>query len=95
MRRQNTSRMFLVGLTLCAFGSMTESVKGQEAPRVLAQANSPGWITVSWEHTGEDVYYFVIERQNSPYTDNASSVTAGDPLMFAGSSSSNPSNRHS
>jgi hypothetical protein len=59
--------VFLSSLTLLGFGAVPKSVNGQEAPYVLAQANSPGWITVSWEHTGEDVYYFTIERQDSPY----------------------------
>jgi hypothetical protein len=71
MRHNNIILIFLFSLTLFAVGFMTEPVRGQEAPRVLAQANSPGWITVSWEHTGQDVYYFVIERQNAPYTDNS------------------------
>src|SRR5438105_15637957 len=69
--RHNTIMVFLFGLVLLAFGAVTESVNGQEPPRTLVQANSPGWITVSWEHTGEDVYYFVIERQDAPYTDNS------------------------
>ena len=69
--RHKTILVFLFCLTLLAFGTVTESVRGQEAPQVFAQANSPGWITVSWEHTGEGVYYFVIERQDAPYTDNS------------------------
>ena len=61
--RQNTIFVFLFSLTLLAFGSVTESVNGQEAPRTLVQANAPGWITVSWEHTGEDVYYFFFSSK--------------------------------
>jgi hypothetical protein len=71
MRHNNIILIFLFSLTLFAFGFMTEPVRGQEAPRILVQANAPGWITVSWEHTGLDVYYFAIERQNAPYTDNS------------------------
>jgi hypothetical protein len=69
--RHNIIFVFLFSLTLLAFASVTKPVNGQEAPRILVQANAPGWVTVSWEHTGEDVYYFVIERQNAPYTDNS------------------------
>lgn len=69
--RHKTIQLFLFTLTLLAFGSVTESVKGQEPPSVRVQANAPGWITVLWEHTGQDVYYFVIERQDAPYTDSS------------------------
>ncbi len=69
--RHNTISIFLATLTLLMFAAVPESVMGQEAPHMIAQANAPGWITVSWEHTGQDVYYFVIERQNSPYTDSS------------------------
>jgi len=74
--RHNTIFVFLFSLTLLAFASVTKPVNGQEAPRILVQANAPGWVTVSWEHTGQDVYYFVIERQDSPYTDNSVFVIA-------------------
>jgi hypothetical protein len=69
--RHNTIIVFLFGLSLLAFGAVAKSVNGQEAPSVRAGANAPGWITVYWEHTGVDVYYFVIERQDAPYTDNS------------------------
>lgn len=69
--RHKTNLVFLFSLTLLAFGSMTKSANGQEAPGIITQANAPGWITVSWEHTGQDVYYFLIQRQDVPYTDNS------------------------
>ncbi len=69
--RHNIVLTLLSALTLLVFGAITKPVNGQEPPRTLVQANAPGWITVSWEHTGEDVYYFVIERQDAPYTDNS------------------------
>jgi hypothetical protein len=69
--RHSTILVFLFSLTLLAFGSVPKSVNGQEAPSVRAGANAPGWITVYWEHTGQDVYYFVIERQDAPYTENS------------------------
>ena len=69
--QKNIIRAFLFGLALLAIGSAAESAYAQEAPRILAQANAPGWITVSWEHSGQDVYYFAIERQDAPYTDNS------------------------
>lgn len=34
---------------------------------VVAFANAPGLITVTWNHSGDDVYWFVIE-QEAPYT---------------------------
>lgn len=69
--RHNIVLGLLFGVTLLAFASGPESVKGQEPPSVRAGANAPGWITVYWEHTGADVYYFVIERQDPPYIDNS------------------------
>lgn len=40
---------------------------GDEKPiNVFAFPNSPGMITLVWEHSGEDVYHFVVE-QESPY----------------------------
>jgi hypothetical protein len=38
-----------------------------EAASVNAFSNAPGWITVVWEHSGDDVYGFVVERQSAPY----------------------------
>src|SRR5205807_3229428 len=69
--RHNILHVFLFSLALLAFGAVPESVNAQEAPRTLVQANSPGWITVSWEHTGQDVYWFEVHRQISPYTENS------------------------
>jgi hypothetical protein len=41
---------------------------GQEQPiNIVAFPNSPGMITLTWNHSGEDVYWFVVE-QESPYT---------------------------
>jgi hypothetical protein len=62
---------FLFSLILLAFASVTKPVNGQEPPRTLVQVNSPGWVTVSWEHTGEGVYWFEVHRQDPPYTENS------------------------
>jgi len=67
MQRTNKFILFAVLLTL---GSIATSVKGQETPIIDLRANAAGWITVYWEHTGKDVYGFVIERQDAPYTEN-------------------------
>jgi hypothetical protein len=64
------SFMFFCGLALLALGSVATSAQAQEKPIISLRANAPGWITVYWEHTGKDVYYFVIERQDPPYSDN-------------------------
>jgi hypothetical protein len=47
------------------------SAEGGEAPRVVTSPNAPGWITIIWEHSGKDVYWFVVERQGPPYTESA------------------------
>ena len=62
--------MSFCGLVLLALGSGATSAQAQEAPRIDLRANAPGWITVYWEHSGKDVYSFVIERQDPPYSDN-------------------------
>ena len=41
---------------------------GNEQPfNVVAFPNAPGMITLTWDHSGEDVYWFVVE-QETPYT---------------------------
>jgi hypothetical protein len=62
--------VFFCGLVLLVLGLIATSAQAQEAPRIDLRANAPGWITVYWEHTGKDVYSFVIERQDPPYSDN-------------------------
>jgi hypothetical protein len=42
-------------------------VADEQPSNVSAFANAPGMITLTWEHGGEDVYWFVVE-QESPYT---------------------------
>ena len=70
-RMQRTTKfIFFCGLVLLVLGSVAASAQAQEAPRIDLRANAPGWITVYWEHPGKDVYWFVIERQDAPYTDN-------------------------
>jgi hypothetical protein len=34
---------------------------------VVTFANTPGMITLTWDRSGDDVYWFVVE-QESPYT---------------------------
>src|SRR5918999_1774054 len=50
-------------LGLLAFGFASTLVRAQEAPSVMVQPNSPGWVTVSWEHTGKDAEHYVVERE--------------------------------
>lgn len=45
----------------------TVQTHAQEAPSVRSFPNAPGWITIIWEHSGTDVYSFVVERQSPPY----------------------------
>ena len=47
--------------------ALSAQTYGQEAPSVRSFPNAPGWITVVWEHSGTDVYGFVVERQGPPY----------------------------
>lgn len=39
-----------------------------EKPLVELRVNAPGWITVYWEHTGNDVYQFRVQRETPAYT---------------------------
>ena len=43
------------------------AVNAQEKPLTLLSPNAPGWVTVSWEHTGEGVHWFELYRQDPPY----------------------------
>ena len=56
----------VVVVTLLA---LSGQVQGQEAPRVRSFPNAPGWITVIWEHSGNGIHGFVVERQGPPYED--------------------------
>ena len=67
MARATTVLAFLI-FTLLA---LTMQAQAQEAPRVNTFPNAPGWITVLWEHSGDGVYSFVVERQGSPYNQGA------------------------
>lgn len=41
---------------------------GDEQPYGLAAyANAPQMVTIGWNHSGDGVYYFVLE-QESPFT---------------------------
>src|SRR5262245_16866888 len=70
--RNPISRRFGIGFAvvlavLVLFGVSLVSATGVEAPvNVVAFANAPAAITVSWGHSGEGVYWFVLE-QESPY----------------------------
>lgn len=50
--------------------ALSGQANGQEAPSVRSFPNAPGWITVLWEHSGNDVYSYVVERQGPPYEEN-------------------------
>ena len=69
--KRSSMFVFFWGLVLLALGPIATSVKCQEVPGVSARANSPGWITVYWEHSGLNVDSFVIERQDPPYTEKS------------------------
>ncbi|MEG3789406.1 AbfB domain-containing protein [Lysobacter sp. CCNWLW3] len=57
--------LFLAPLLL--LGATPAVAYGDEAPsNVVAFANSPRWATISWAHSGNDIYWFVLE-QESPY----------------------------
>ena len=38
----------------------------EQPSNLVAFANAPGMITLTWDHSGDDVYWFVIE-QESPF----------------------------
>src|SRR5215470_5319447 len=63
-------------LLAAAVGILSIAAAAQETPSIRAQANAPGWVTVCWEHTGQDVYYWVIERQSAPYRDDSVALVA-------------------
>ncbi len=72
MVRRIALACLLVGLVLLA----ATSSMAQETPSIRVQANAPGWVTVCWEHSGQDVYYWVIERQSPPYGDSTTALIA-------------------
>lgn len=69
--RKNLIRGFLYSITLLAFGSASLRALAQEVPSIRVQPNAPGWVTVYWSHSGYNVYYFAIQRQDPPYSDRS------------------------
>lgn len=67
-RKQRTVFCLLRVFGLLAFGFVPTLVKGLEDPSVMVQANGPGWITVSWEHTGRDTAHYLVQRQEPAFT---------------------------
>lgn len=67
-RRQITIQGCLLLLT-CFIAPLSAS--GQEAPTVTVRPVAPGAITIYWSHSGFDVSYFIIQRQNPPYRDDS------------------------
>lgn len=66
-RRLRAHLAALLLAPMLLFGASSAAAYGDEAPsNVVAFANSPKWATVSWAHTGDGVYWFVLE-QESPY----------------------------
>jgi hypothetical protein len=63
-------------LLLPISGAVLSPARAAEPPVVGARANAPGWITVIWEHTGEGVYRYDIQRQNPPYSDGSTVLVA-------------------
>jgi hypothetical protein len=54
-------------LSMVASVNRTAVADGGEQPlNVVAFPNAPGLITLTWSHSGDDVYWFVVE-QESPY----------------------------
>ncbi|HEY6121594.1 MAG TPA: fibronectin type III domain-containing protein [Pyrinomonadaceae bacterium] len=76
--KQRLPFLFFCGMVLLAIASEA-TAQGQEQPIISLRANAPGWITVYWEHTGKDVYSFIIQRQDPPYSDN-NIVTVGQSV---------------
>ena len=59
MKRTQRTALYV----LLAFGFAPTLVKAQDPPSVQVQPNSPGWITVAWEHIGEDIDHYLVQRQ--------------------------------
>lgn len=72
MRKINRRQITIQGCILLLTCSIAPlSASGQEAPTVTVRSIAPGAITVYWSHSGFDVSYFIIQRQNPPYSDDS------------------------
>ena len=60
----------ITGRVAAAFLSLVSlhPAYGAEAPSIRVTVNSPGWITVDWTHTGQDVESFLVQREQPAYT---------------------------
>ena len=62
-RRSAIATVVLGGLLL--LGARTVAADENEKPaNIVAFPNSPGMITLTWSHSGDDVYSFVLEQES-------------------------------
>jgi hypothetical protein len=65
MRSRTLTAILTAGLLFLGSGAVAAA---EEAPAVQVFVNSPGWVTVHWQHSGEDVHYFRVQREQPAYT---------------------------
>lgn len=60
----------LFSVILLAVGFEPQRALADEVPSISVRTTGPGSITVNWSHSGVDVDYFNVQREDPPYSDS-------------------------
>ena len=68
--RSNFKLRVFYSITLLLFGLAPLRTLADETPSIAVRTTGPGSITVNWSHSGVDVDYFNVQREDPPYSDS-------------------------
>jgi hypothetical protein len=63
LRRRAAMALAALGCVLLLGASPVAADEDEKPTNVVAFPNSPGMITLTWTHSGEDVFWFVLEQE--------------------------------
>jgi hypothetical protein len=66
VRGHGAVRVVALGYLLLLAVSPAAADENEKPENVIAFPNSPGMITLTWTHSGEDVFWFVLEQESPP-----------------------------
>ena len=66
VRGHGAVRVVALGYLLLLAVSAAAADENEKPENVIAFPNSPGMITLTWTHSGEDVFWFVLEQESPP-----------------------------
>lgn len=69
--RINFKLRVFYNIVLLLFGLAPLRALADETPSITVRTTGPGSITVNWSHSGVEVDYFNVQREDPPYSDSA------------------------